>query len=253
MSAYKLIFLNQKGGVGKTTSVVNLGTALAMMGKKVLLIDFDSQGNLTSSVSADGDAPGVYEVITQQVSALDACQSTSITNLHVISGNIDLAGLNVELVEEENRNFFVKKVLASLDSVYDYILGDCPPSLGILTVNSLVWADHVIIPLQCEYLAMEGLNLLMRTVSSVKTSLNTDLDILGILFTMYSKRNKLAYEVVEDVSKYFPQKVFKTIIPRNVRLAEAPSHGLPIFAYDANCSGAKAYMGFAKEVIARVE
>jgi len=253
MSANKLIFLNQKGGVGKTTSVVSLGAALAKLGKNVLLIDFDSQGNLTSSVSADNSVPGVYEVVTKQVSAVDACQSTSITNLHVISGNIDLAGLNVELVDEDNRNFFVKEALAPLDNMFDYILGDCPPSLGILTVNSLVWADHVVIPLQCEYLAMEGLNLLMRTIASVRKSLNTDLDILGILFTMYSKRNKLAYEVVEDVTKYFPDKVFKTIIPRNVRLSEAPSHGLPIFAYDANCSGAKAYLSFAEEVIKRVE
>jgi len=253
MSANKIIFLNQKGGVGKTTSVVSLGAALAKLGKKVLLVDFDSQGNLTSSVSADGSVPGVYEVITKQISAVEACQSTSITNLYVISGNINLAGLNVELVDEDNRNFFVQEVLAPLDKEYDYIIGDCPPSVGIVTVNALVWAQHVIIPLQCEYLAMEGLNQVMRTVASVRRSLNPNLDFLGILFTMYSKRNKLAYEVVEDVSNYFSEKVFKSIIPRNVRLSEAPSHGLPIFAYDANCSGAKAYMSFAEEVIRRVE
>jgi chromosome partitioning protein len=253
MSANKIIFLNQKGGVGKTTSVVSLGAALAKLGKKVLLVDFDSQGNLTSSVSADGSIPGVYEVITKQISAVEACQSTSITNLYVLSGNINIAGLNVELVDEDNRNFFVREVLAPLDEEYDYILGDCPPSVGLVTVNALVWAQHVIIPLQCEYLAMEGLNQVMRTVASVRRSLNPSLDFLGILFTMYSKRNKLAYEVVEDVSNYFSEKVFKSIIPRNVRLSEAPSHGLPIFAYDANCSGAKAYMSFAEEVINRVE
>lgn len=253
MSTNKIIFLNQKGGVGKTTSVVNLGAALAKKGKKVLLIDFDSQGNLTSSVSADNRASGTYEVITQQVSALEACQTTSINNLYIIPGNIDLAGLNVELVDVEDRDFFVKKALASLEDEFDYILGDCPPSLGIVTVNTLVWAEHVIIPMQCEYLAMEGLNLIMRTVASIKRSLNPSLDILGILFTMYSKRNKLANEVVEDVSSYFKDKVFNTKIPRNVRLSEAPSHGLPIFAYDANCSGAKAYSSFAEEVIRRVK
>ncbi|MBK5201878.1 MAG: ParA family protein [Spirochaetaceae bacterium] len=253
MSANKIIFLNQKGGVGKTTSVVNLGAALAKLGKRVLLVDFDSQGNLTSSVSADGSLPGMYEVITKQISAVDACQSTSNTNLYIISSNINMAGLNVELVDEDNRNLFVKDVLASIEQTFDFILGDCPPSVGLVTVNALVWAQHVIIPLQCEYLAMEGLNQVMRTVASVRRSLNPSLDFLGILFTMYSKRNKLSYEVVEDVSNYFSDKVFKTIIPRNVRLSEAPSYGLPIFAYDANCSGAKAYMRFAEEVLNRVK
>lgn len=253
MSANKIIFLNQKGGVGKTTSVVNLGAALAKLGKKVLLLDFDSQGNLTSSVSADSSVSGMYEVITKQVSAIEACQSTSITNLYIISGNINIAGLNIELVEEENRNLFVKEVLSPLEDEFDFILGDCPPSVGLVTVNALVWAQHVIIPLQCEYLAMEGLNQVMRTVASIRKSLNPNLDFLGILFTMYNKRSKLANEVVEDVSNYFSDKVFKTIIPRNVRLSEAPSHGLPIFAYDANCSGAKAYMSFAEEILNRVD
>lgn len=253
MNANKIIFLNQKGGVGKTTSVVSLGAALAKKGKKVLLLDFDSQGNLSSSVSADNTLAGMYEVITNQVEAKEACQTTSINNLYVIPGNIDLAGLNVELVDKKDRNSYVKKALSSLDEEFDYILGDCPPSLGIVTVNTLVWAKYVIIPMQCEYLAMEGLNLIMRTVSSIKKTLNPNLDIFGILFTMYSKRNKLANEVVEDVSLYFKDKVFKTKIPRNVRLSEAPSYGLPIFAYDANCSGAKAYMSFAEEVIRRVK
>ncbi|NCD05780.1 MAG: ParA family protein [Spirochaetia bacterium] len=253
MSAKKIIFLNQKGGVGKTTSVVNLGAALAILGKKVLLIDFDSQGNLSSSLSVDNGANGAYEVITKQISALEACQKTNINNLEVISANIDLAGLNIELVNLENRNFFVKEALSSLDDKFDYIIGDCPPSLGLVSVNSLVWANYVIIPMQCEYLAMEGLNSLMRTVATIKRTLNTSLEILGILFTMYNKRTKLSIEVVEDVSQYFDSLVFKTLIPRNIRLSEAPSHGLPIFSYDNSCSGAKAYYKFAQEVISRVE
>lgn len=253
MSANKIIFLNQKGGVGKTTSVVNLGSALALQGKKVLLIDFDAQGNLSSSLSADNSLNGTYEVVSKQVDAYEACQKTSINNLDIITANINIAGLNIELVNLDNRNLYVKEALATLDDKYDYIIGDCPPSLGLVTVNTLVWASYVVIPMQCEYLSMEGLNLLMRTVASIKRSLNKELVILGILFTMYSKRNKLANEVVEDVSKYFDNLVFHTLIPRNVRLSEAPSHGLPIFAYDNNCAGAKAYMKFAQEVLDRVE
>lgn len=253
MSAKKIIFLNQKGGVGKTTSVVNVGAALAMLGKKVLLIDFDSQGNLSSSLSADNSAPGTYEILTKQVSVVEACQKTNFNNLDIITANIDLAGLNIELVDFEDRNFFVKETFSKLDNMYDYIIGDCPPSLGLVTINTLAWAKHVIIPMQCEYLAMEGLNSLMRTIISIKRNLNPDLEVLGILFTMFSKRTKLANDVVEDVSEYFPTLTFKTKIPRNVRLSEAPSHGLPIFAYDKSCSGSKAYYKFAQEVIERVE
>jgi len=253
MSAIKIIFLNQKGGVGKTTSVVNLGAALAMLNKKVLLIDFDSQGNLTSSLSVDNRVNGIYEVITNQINAKDACQKTAINNLDVLSSNINIAGLNIELVNEDNRNYFVNGALGDIEENYDYIIGDCPPSLGLLTINTLVWTNYIIIPMQCEYLAMEGLNSLMRTVASIKKTLNPNLEILGILFTMFSKRTKLANEVVEDVSSYFKNLVFKTLIPRNIRLSEAPSHGLPIFAYDNSCSGAKAYYKLAQEVLSRVE
>jgi len=234
MSAQTILFLNQKGGVGKTTSAVNLGSALAQRGKKVLLIDLDSQGNLTSATSIDNRKKGFFFFF------------------FAIASNINMAGLNIELVEEERREFFLKNALLGLDERWDYIIADCPPSLGLVTVNAMVWAKQVIIPMQCEYFAMEGLNLLMRTVGNMKKSLNPDLQVLGILFTMYSKRTKLANEVVEDISSFFPHLVFNTMIPRNIRIAEAPSHGLPINVYDSASSGTKAYKALAEEVIARV-
>lgn len=251
MSAQKVIFLNQKGGVGKTTTAVNLGAALAIKGKKVLLVDLDAQGNLTSSVSADPRLPGTYQILVGDAKALDCCQPTHINNLFAIASDINMAGLDVELVDQEEREHFMEKTFAPLDDAFDYIFADCAPSLGLVTVNAMVWADAVVIPMQCEYFAMEGLNLLMRTVSNVKKSLNPRIRILGIVFTMYSKRQKLANDVVEDVSSYFSDLVFKTIIPRNVRLSEAPSHGLPIFAYDMSSTGAKAYAKLAEEVMER--
>lgn len=252
MSAQKVIFLNQKGGVGKTTTAVNLGAALALKGKKVLLVDLDAQGNLTSSVSIDPRLPGTYEILVGDANAIDCCQPTHINNLTAIASNINMAGLNVELVDQEEREFFMKKTFAPLDEVFDYIFVDCPPSLGLVTVNAMVWADSVIVPMQCEYFAMEGLNLLMRSISNVKKTLNPSIRILGIVFTMYNKRQKLANDVVEDVTSYFSDLVFKTIIPRNVRLSEAPSHGLPIFAYDMSSKGAKAYAKLGEEVMQRV-
>lgn len=252
MSAYKIIFLNQKGGVGKTTTCVNLGSSLAEMGKKVLLIDFDSQGNLTGAVSGDSRKPTIYDVVAGRITAKDAVQATPFDNLYVIPGSVDLAGLNLELVTEEGREFFLKKSIVALDDVFDFILLDCPPSLGLLTMNAMAWAEYVLIPMQCEYFAMEGLNLLMRTITSVRKTINKDLKIMGILFTMFTKRSKLNAEVIEDVGTFFPNLVFKTIIPRTIRLAEAPSHGLPISAYDSTNSGNKAYQSLAKEVISRV-
>ena len=252
MSAQTILFLNQKGGVGKTTSAVNLGSALAQHGKKVLLIDLDSQGNLTSATSIDSRKMGIYEVIAGQCSVQQAIQQTPIQNLYAIASNINMAGLNIELVEEQQREFFLKNALAGLDEMWEYIIADCPPSLGLVTVNAMVWAKQVIIPMQCEYFAMEGLNLLMRTIGNMKKSLNPDLQILGKLFTMYSKRTKLANEVVEDISSFFPNLVFTTKIPRSIRIAEAPSHGLPINVYDSASSGTKAYKDLAEEVIERV-
>jgi len=252
MKATKVIFLNQKGGVGKTTTAVDLGSALAKKGMKVLLVDLDAQGNLTSSVSADPRLPGTYEVLAGEANAIDSCQRTPVNNLYVLASNINMAGLNVELVNQEDRESFMKKTFEPLDDQYDFILVDCPPSLGLVTVNAMAWTEYVVIPMQCEYFAMEGLNLLMRTITNVKKAVNPSLRILGIVFTMYNKRQKLANDVVEDVTSFFSGMVFKTIIPRNVRLSEAPSHGLPINAYDASSSGSKAYDKLAEEVMQRV-
>ena len=250
MQAKKIIFLNQKGGVGKTTTAVNVGSALARDGYKVLLVDLDSQGNLSSSVSADTSKPGIYEVLAGEAD-ISAIQTTSVNNLYCLSGGINMAGLAVELVDEDNREFFLKNALAPLEDSFDFIFADCPPALDLVTMNALCWANGVVIPMQCEYFAMEGLNLLLRTINSVKKKLNPSLEILGIVFTMYSKRANLNNEVVEDISTYFTDLVFKTMIPRNVRLSEAPSHGLPINAYDNSCSGAKAYAALAKEILSR--
>ena len=241
MGTKKIIFSNQKGGVGKTTTAVNLGAYLAKMGKKVLLIDLDSQGNMTSAVSINAKAMGSYDVIVGKCSPSEAYQETPVKNLYAIAGGIHLAGLSVELVNELAREFFLKNTLSKIEEDWDFILVDCPPSLGLVTINAMCWADHIIIPLQCEYFAMEGLNLLMRTIESVKKQLNPHLDVLGIVFTMYSSRTRLSNDVVDDITNYWPSKVFETKIPRNVRLSEAPSHGLPISLYDNSCTGARGY------------
>lgn len=252
MAAKKIIFSNQKGGVGKTTTAVNLGAYLAQMGHKTLLIDLDSQGNMSSAVSADPRKPGSYDVIVGKCKPADAYQETPVINLTAIAGGIDLAGLSVELVNELAREFFLKNALSHIEHDWDFILVDCPPSLGLVTINAMCWAEHVIIPMQCEYFAMEGLNLLMRTIGNVKRQLNPRLEILGILFTMYTTRTRLANDVVDDVTSYFSDKVFETKIPRNVRLSEAPSHGMPINLYDASSTGALGYQSLAEEVITRV-
>lgn len=249
--AKTFVFVNQKGGVGKTTSAINIGAYIALAGKKVLLVDFDSQGNMSSGVGVSLDKPTVYELIAGDVEAEKAVKHTMIKSLDVISASLDLSGAAIELVEQERREYFLKEALESLKSKYDYILIDCPPSLGILTLNGLVAADEVLVPMQCEYFALEGITLLLQGVQKVQKTHNPDLVIGGIFFTMYDSRTRLAQDVVLQVKSYFKDIVFNTIIPRNIRLSEAPSHGLPICKYDPECAGAKSYEKLAQEVIAR--
>ncbi len=245
------VFVNQKGGVGKTTSAINIGAYLAEAGKKVLLVDFDSQGNMSSGVGLSKDKPTIYELMAGQASADQVIKHTPVGNLDAIPASIDLSGAAIELVGQKERDFFLKKSLEPVKDKYDYILIDCPPSLGILTLNGLAAADAVLIPMQCEYFALEGISLLLQTVKKVQKSINPSLTIGGIFFTMYDSRTRLAQEVVTQVKAYFGDSVFNTIIPRNVRLSEAPSHGVPICKYDPNCQGAKSYKSLAEEVILR--
>ena len=247
-----IVFVNQKGGVGKTTSCINIGAYIALAGKKVLLVDFDSQGNMSSGVGVSKDKPTIYELLAGQVSAQDAVKKSSVQGLDVISASIDLSGAAIELVDQENREFFLKNALAPLKPLYDYILIDCPPSLGLLTLNGLAAADSVLVPMQCEYFALEGITLLLKSVDKVQKSINPNLVIGGIFFTMYDSRTRLAQDVVMQVKSYFKDVVFSTIIPRNVRLSEAPSRGLPICSYDPECNGAKSYAKLAEEVMKRV-
>jgi chromosome partitioning protein len=254
MSVY--VFVNQKGGVGKTTSAINIGAYLAAAGKKTLLVDFDSQANLSSGVLSAGvgakrEIKGIYEALSGTVPIDKTIQETKVPNLSVIPASIDLSGAAVELIGEEKRDYYLKDTLASIKDRFDYILIDCPPSLGVLTVNGLTAADRVLIPMQCEYFALEGLTLLLETVKRIQISLNPALTINGIFFTMYDSRTKLAQQVVKQVGSYFKEKVFSTIIPRNVRLAEAPSHGVPISLYDPASTGALAYKSLTTEVLAR--
>jgi len=246
------VFVNQKGGVGKTTSAINLGAYLSLMGKKTLLIDFDPQGNMSSGLGIYERAPSIYEVLIKKVGIKDAIKETKLINLFVIPATIDLSGATIELVSTEKRDFYLLDAINEVRDAYDYVLIDCPPSLGILTLNGLVAADEVHIPMQCEYFALEGLALLLETIKRVQSSSNSHLKLGGIFFTMFDPRTKLAQEVVGQVKAYFADKVFSTIIPRNVKLSEAPSHGLPICLYDDKCAGALAYKKLAEEV-AQVE
>lgn len=246
-----IVFVNQKGGVGKTTSTINIGAYIALAGKSVLLIDFDSQGNMSSGVGVSKDRPTIYELMAEQATFDQTIKHTAIKGLDVISANTDLSGAAIELVDQEEREYFLKKALAPARDKYDYVLIDCPPSLGLLTLNGLAAADEVLVPMQCEYFALEGITLLLKTVKDVQKSINPELAIGGIFFTMYDSRTKLAQDVVMNVKSYFKDVVFNTIIPRNIRLSEAPSHGKPICLYDANCIGAKSYQKLAGEVMSR--
>ena len=246
-----IVFVNQKGGVGKTTSAINIGAYIALAGKKVLLVDFDSQGNMSSGVGVSKDKPTIYELLAGQVEADKAIKKTNVENLDAISASIDLSGVAIELADQEDREFYLKNALEPLKAVYDYILIDCPPSLGILTLNGLAAADQVLVPMQCEYFALEGMTLLLDSVKKVQAGINPSLTIGGIFFTMYDSRTRLAQDVVMQVKTYFKDVVYNTIIPRNVRLSEAPSRGLPICNYDPECAGAKSYAKLAEEIMRR--
>ncbi len=244
---------NQKGGVGKTTTCINLSASLAILGKKVLLIDFDPQGNTTSGLGfvPNECSRNIYQAIIGKISANELLHSTSIEKLKLIPANIDLTGAEVELVGAEAREMKLKSVVSSIKDDFNYIFIDCPPSLGLLTVNSLVAADSILIPLQCEYYAMEGMSQLLVTINRIRETLNTDLVIEGILPTMFDVRNNISKQVIKEVKTYMQEHVFQTMIPRNVRLCEAPSFGQPVFHYDRTSKGTISYLTLAKELLGK--
>jgi chromosome partitioning protein len=242
---------NQKGGVGKTTTAINVSSSLAFSGKHVLLIDTDPQGNSTSGLGVDKDHlnGSIYDLYTEAKTIEEIIQNTGMEHLKIISSNIDLIGAELELFGKDNRETILKRSLASVKHQYDYIFIDCPPSLSLLTLNALVAADSLLVPMQCEYYALEGISMLLRTFNLIKDSFNPSLEIEGILLTMFDGRNTLAHQVSDELRRHFGDKVYKTLIPRNVTLAEAPSHGKPVILYDIRSKGAQCYLDLAKEII----
>lgn len=246
---------NQKGGVGKTTTSINLSASLAAMGKKVLVIDTDPQGNTTSGFGVEKNELDntVYELMLSECSIRECILNDVIPGVSIIPSNVNLAAAEIELIGVDRKEYILKREVEWVKDSYDYIIIDCPPSLSMLTINAMTTADTVLVPIQCEYYALEGLSQLIHTVNLVKERLNPDLDIEGVVFTMFDARTNLSIQVVENVKNHLSQRVFKTVIPRNIRLAEAPSYGTPINLYDPKSAGAEAYMSLAKEIVERKE
>lgn len=246
-----LAFANQKGGVGKTTTCINMSAYLAAMGKKVLVLDLDPQGNTSSGFGIDKNEkyPTIYDAIIGEMEIADIVKRTKVVGLDIIPATVDLAGAEIELVQMDNRERIIKNLLIQLKNSYDFITIDCPPSLGLLTVNALTACDGVMIPIQCEFFPLEGLSQLMNTIKLVKKHLNPEIDIEGVVLTMKDSRSNLVAQVSQEIRRFFGKKVYETIIPRNIRLAEAPSHGLPIMMYDSKSKGAVAYMELTEEFL----
>jgi chromosome partitioning protein len=252
-SARIFAIANQKGGVGKTTTAINLATALAACGKRVLLVDIDPQGNATTGLGIAREAieKDAYDVLVDGVPMAEAILPTQVPQLALVPGGVDLAGAELELAQASEREFRLRRALTPVAAGYDFVLIDCPPSLNLLTVNALSAASAVLVPLQCEYYALEGLSQLMKTVDLVKRNLNSTLEIQGVVLTMYDRRNNLCDMVAADVRRHFGDKVYETMIPRNIRLSEAPSHGKPALLYDLRCAGSQAYIHLAGEMLRR--